>query len=98
MGIRHLAARVIRRVALGDGRPHGTRGGVIAVAAMGAILVAGLLVGRTWVVPKTPLEFQPAFQTRVAGLLGSARCWNARRVSIRLGRPVRAVTTDPPLE
>lgn len=75
-----------------------TAGWGIVLAAILSLIVAVVLVSSVLVVPKTPFEFQPAFQTVIAALLGIALYWNAKRVGARTGRPVLTVTTEPPLE
>ena len=75
-----------------------TAGWGIVAAAIASLIVAAVLVDSVLVVPKTPLVFQPAFQTAIAALVGMGLYWNARRLGERAGRPVLTITSTPPSE
>lgn len=75
-----------------------TAGSGIVVAAVISLIVVIVLMGSVLVVPKTPFEFQPAFQTALAALLGIALYLNAKRVAARTGRPILVQTLEPPVE
>ncbi|MDE2514751.1 MAG: hypothetical protein KGL12_01875, partial [Rhodospirillales bacterium] len=71
--------------------------GVIA-ASLASIVITLALIYAVAVLPKTPLLFQPLFQTLVASVVAVLLLVRAHRAAVARGENLHLALLEPPLE